>query len=138
MVDTAKLTDLLARIEAATGPDRDLDRAIGFALDGWELSGDAENLIYVPADVTYYADHPGGMYPSFTESLGAALALVERVNPGWASGFDSGPKTSIAFIDPHDFADRIGGGRYLATAKTVPLAILLALLRSIEGGAECP
>ena len=43
------LAELLERVEAATDFDRALDRAIGFAVDGWELRGD---LIYVPGDDT--------------------------------------------------------------------------------------
>jgi hypothetical protein len=88
------IADLIERLEKATGPDRELDREIGITIDGW-LPGQSSTmitpngpvsyagLIYVPSDKTHYADHPGSMYPSFTESVDTAIGLCERVLPGW-------------------------------------------------------
>lgn len=71
------LAELLARVEAATDFDRDLDRDIGIAIDGWKVI--AERTLYVPFEDTYYADHPGSMYPSLTESIDAAVSLADRI-----------------------------------------------------------
>lgn len=68
LTDQQRAADLLARVKAATGPDRRLDRALWATFQG--------------------GDYPGvlcwdglGVAP-FTASLDAALALVERVLPG--------------------------------------------------------
>jgi len=73
------LTALLARVEAATGPDRALDCHIALAC-GWEF-------------VTVHHWHaPKGFRlplgtlanpPFFTSSLDVTLALCSRVLPGW-------------------------------------------------------
>lgn len=69
-------------------------------------------------------------YRSFTANVNDALWLANTLRPGWACGFDAGPKTNIAFVDPHDYADRISGARYTAEASTPAIALLIALLRS--------
>lgn len=117
--------DIVKRLEEAIGPDRELDRAIGFLLDGWELSGDADNLIYVPNEVTYYADHPGAMYPSFTENIDAALGLVERLIPSARLQLTRDP-------DMVGWWARLDDAPHSEQAETPALAILLAALRAKE------
>lgn len=68
--------DLIARLERATGPDRDLDREIGIKTLDWivtSLSGQGD-VLYI--DGSYYVDDPRGEFPSPTESLEVALTLV--------------------------------------------------------------
>lgn len=78
----ADMLELIARLEAAEGPDRAADREIGLRLDGWyETVYSHGECLMVNGD--RYPDHPESEYPSFTESLDAALALAERVLPGW-------------------------------------------------------
>jgi hypothetical protein len=57
-----ELQSLLERVKAASGPDRELDRAF-----------DRRDIFPV------YGDHP-----QYTASIDAALGLVEKVLPGWA------------------------------------------------------
>ena len=71
-------------------------------------------------------------YRSFTANVNDALWLVKVTLPGWACGFDAGPKTNIAFVDPHDFSDRMFGARHTAEAATPAIALLIALFRALE------
>jgi hypothetical protein len=128
------LADLIARLEGARGPDRDLDFALhrldmGEWLDreGYSRNGDG----YFSTSAKY----PRVAGPEhFTGSLDAALALVERKLPGWGIYMRS---------------DRDGCGAGLTypkhnlvtpghvETKTLPLAVCLALLRALqaqEGG----
>lgn len=82
MADLSSLKSLLASVQKADGPDREIDREIGFVLAGWQLkavTAYTEGPAIVTADGDVYVDHPGGMYPSFTESIDEAVALVEKV-----------------------------------------------------------
>ena len=106
--------DLIERLEKATGPDREIDTAIEELFD--------------PS----FRDSTLRQATRYTASLDAAVALVEKMLPGWACGFDAGSKTSIAFVDPHDFADRFLGARYTAQAATPAIALLIALLRALS------
>lgn len=126
MTRLSELTALRDRVIAATGPDRELDAAL-------------YTIVYFPE---YSADDAGAQAairvnleyrppPCYTASVDAALALCERMLPGWARGFDAGSKTIIAFVDPHDFEDRFSGARYTATGAAEPLAILAAILNAL-------
>lgn len=123
------LSELLERVKAATGPDRDLDAAIGKAL-GAEFKarnvhrrghyiGGKPVLLRVAED-----------YPRFTASVDATLALVERCLPGWRYDIHS-PRFGTPFegvlMDGDSASRRIVVGH----APTAPLAILSALLQAI-------
>lgn len=108
MTDLTALPALLARVEAATGPDRALDSSLWAALgdrvggtsdlDAW-LRGDpippAEPVmgltIAEALDRGVYGIAEAWRVPRFTTSLDAAVALVEKLRPGtfitvWARG----------------------------------------------------
>lgn len=81
------MKDLLERVKAATGPDRELDGALAEAF-GWRQITVDHGLRLTrewlrpdgfPLPVGTMADPP-----FFTASLDAALALVERALPGWS------------------------------------------------------
>ena len=103
MTDDLRL--LLKRVQAATGRDERLDREIALRLD--EV---AENL---------------GTHPTYTGSVDCCLELIERVLPGWHWHVGYGPKG----IMPYASLVR-GDARFEAIAPTVPLALLIALLRA--------
>ncbi len=75
-------------------------------------------------------------YRCFTTKTDDAGWLVETLLPGWAYGFDAGPKTRIAFVDPHDHADRWLGARYTAEGPSPAIALCIALLRSLSDKAK--
>lgn len=94
------LSDLIARVEAATGPDRELDALIACAADGffpslkpWPVSHDDRAMTWRVDFCRYDADgaliSPGHgglqMIREYTGSLDAALALVGRRLPGWGA-----------------------------------------------------
>jgi hypothetical protein len=117
------LAGLIERVEKLDGPDREIDLELARALVpdviclryNWETSNNEPFVHW-----------------RYTASIDAAIALVERCLPGWARGFDAGPKSCIAFVDPHDYADRMFGARHVATASTPAIALLLALLRAMQ------
>lgn len=74
----SSLTDLLSRVEEATGADRKLDwRLADFA--GHEAF-DRDSALWPPFGVGSKVERA---IPTYTASLDAALALCERVLPGW-------------------------------------------------------
>lgn len=102
------LTDLIARVEKASGPDRHLDWEV-HCLNGMEGVG-----MYGP-------------HPTFTASLDAVVALVERELPGWgwlvATRDDD---YSASVWAPGYRFDPLGSGH----GKTAALALLRAFLRA--------
>jgi hypothetical protein len=105
---TSTLKELVERVAKAEGRDWSLDRAINDALG-------IDNR---------YHEHAG-----YTGSIDAALALCERVLPGWSWMArwvrpDAGGPISVAYVDN---AER----HHNATAKTPALALLAAMLRAL-------
>ena len=107
-----KLTNLLKRLESATGPDDDLDKALfKFFFDSYE------------------DDIPHGVGriipPDLTSSIDAALALVERELEGWQWYLESSIGSSDMYFQTHDH-----GEIFSSQHKTAPLAILTALVKA--------
>lgn len=141
MTSPTDLQDLLGRVEAATGADRELDRAIWWPVSclpsGLYMEGD-DGARY--ADVCVgLSDTPDwrhlGLYddaPFYTASLDAALALCERVLPGWTWDIGSecrfdGVMIYTAIVWSAD-CKRDSGEQ---TAKTPALALLAAMLKAM-------
>ena len=139
------LTNLIERVEAATGADRKIDAAICAALriipeserqpelagdieaDGaavvvWHKAGSVRMLKYSP--------------PDYTASLDAAIALVEKVLPdhGWflrrddtdANGRRAAPIYNAALLYPDALRVIAASGQ----RPTPALALCLALLKA--------
>lgn len=164
------LRGLIERCEKATGPDRELDALIwvatgpatnasgwcGFALDeGWRYEYEASGRF--PGEVMEFAVNSAGQRlpqalreaPVFTASVDAALALVEKMRPGYRWGVSS---VAIKIGAHPDGKTAYGEGFRAHVTKNSPLrpmpstadaltpalAIILALLRSLlnttEGG----
>lgn len=146
------LSGLRERIKAATGPDRKIDCEIEAAIIH------RERFVVVPPpfyDPERYFCNPDpsvdwigydllNTAPRYTASIDAALALVERMLPGWKWGVSSiavrtGEKTAEGY-------PRYGEGfrahvtavsalrpmPSIGEAPTAPLAILLALLTALQ------
>ena len=77
MTDISKLRELLERVESAAAPDLGLDRSLfDMACGG----------LFWPENATLWQSNKkfGGREPkNFTSSIDAAVALCERVLPGW-------------------------------------------------------
>jgi hypothetical protein len=104
------LSDLLARVEGAKGPnfalEEDIDRVVGH-------SG-----LVIP--------------PAYTASVDAALALVERVLPGWEFALQVERPADGPAIWRVEMGDPLR--HWTSEAATPALALLASMLRAIEGG----
>lgn len=87
--DRSTLLDLIARLEAATGPDRDTDLVIMQVLF-------PECAMYFPLcqgdePVFWHGPFAKQECPKLTASIDAAVALIERVLPGaeWSAARNS-------------------------------------------------
>lgn len=122
--DNSGLAGLLARVEAATGADIELDEAISLALcDEHRFMQLADAP--VGAGCEMYRFGPRGFHSALrvTASLDAALALVERVLPGmlWAKNYEGGFRIYQPGVS----------GFFSGYAKTPALALLAAMLKAL-------
>ena len=125
------LTALLSRVEAATGPDRELDRdillAVGGAIDGqyWRWPGEERSSSF-------------GALPPFTSSLDATVALVEKLRPDWfftisnfCPSLEKRAWADIASLGYINEEDGCGDQRSEGHGYAPTCALLAALLRSM-------
>jgi hypothetical protein len=105
------LASLIARVEAATGPDRRLDLDICAALGTLEYASTARGYTRMP-------------HPELTASIDAALAFAERVLPGkgWRLLY-SAMMDWRAHVEPN-------------VGKLLPRVLILALLRALQAQAS--
>lgn len=128
------LDDLIARLEAASGPDRQADRQIAKAIDPttWRRATNwAAMPCGAPAD-TVERDALRWV-PDYTTSLDAALALAERVLPGHGPidmTVMGSAKVTIWSNEPcgRDLSDAFG--------HTPALALCIAVLKAHAVGTE--
>ena len=114
-------TDLLQRIRAATGPDREIDSEIGIALCNW---GDTPAGEQPPAGRPEYSQPSG----HFTSNTDAAIALVQIVRPHASIRLSSAPDYWYATIQ---WDQRIAPDTE-TIGKTPALALIAALLMSLD------
>lgn len=108
------LNELLERVKAATGPDRQLDYALF--------------CHFAPRDVaSAWHPHEGHQY---TASIDAAVALCERLLPGWKASHGEF-SWSFGFQDERVWTCKLRYYRTKAHAPTLPLAILAGLLQAL-------
>ena len=117
----SELEGLIARVEAAGGPDREVDLAIH-----WLLINDGEPLAVMGSFGIIDL-------PAYTSSLDAALKLVEAKLPGWDYLVARVSDGCSAEVGPPDSFQQIE-----AKAPTPALALILALLRALAQGGEKP
>ena len=131
------LADLIARVEKAEGPDREIDAAICLALESdrfgqWRAARPKGLMLSIEDDLARFASKRGHL----TASLDAAVALVERRLPElweWSVRCYGKPPQYCAYVDAP------AGGKkfwhfdtYIANAAAPALAIILALLRVMQ------
>lgn len=143
----ADLSALIERVEALTGPRREVDRAIQCGVGGWRRVtpsqlGRKHGGYISPADwIGQHADGSpimDGLHgttiwpevPDVTASLDAAVALVERVLPGYGLSFERHP----VYGDWWDAAIFNQMPRTISNARkqSAPLALVLATLRALQ------
>ena len=148
MTDLTALPALLARVEAATGPDRELDAAIMatfYTLEKRHIGctcwtgccprGRHLDTVWIdPATDKWVSTAAHG----FTSSLDATVALVEKMRPDWfftvsnfSSVIDERPWADIASRKCINEETGYDTQDYLGRGNTPPLALLAALLRSM-------
>lgn len=124
----ADMQELIARLEAAAGGSQALTddtlRALGFVTKRYPM--DSDRYWIVPGDER----HPLPPWcDKITVSLDAALALAERVLPGWV------------YMLVNDYCDyfraelvRPESSVVKAVAETMPLALCIAILKAKAQG----
>lgn len=136
------LQELLARVEKAERPDRELDTEIFWRLVnnqyanegdyGWRKWRDAKEAAKTarPGEFDDWADH--NEYACYTASIDAAVALVERMLPGWMG--------EVCFGKSGDQDGRFGATLehyhmppygVLGDGATPALALIAALLKAL-------
>ncbi len=145
---TKGLSELLAKVQAASGP-LDNRTALEIHVMGWGKLTDFTPVVdrdeYGGWALTYQVDAKGGGRQKCTmpedrlpdRSIDAALALVERVLPGWQWTVNTDRSKTRFWSDMHrvvakgDF-ETVWSGR----APTAPLAIISALLSALIAGSK--
>lgn len=136
MPKSSEIEGLLSRLETATGPDREIDRWLELLLVQNGRRGcfkTNESWVKAARERRWATDH-------FTRSIDAALDLVERCLPGWKLSFHLGglwgeEQPGAHLAEPDFAALSRKNKRYeqsRANAPTLPLAILIALLRALS------
>ena len=151
-LDKAELKDVIERLEKADGPDREIDSYIYYDILGYCRHA---NRTYSGAqsDTGFDCDDCGAsswgelgkfgqrLYdapPNYTASVDAAIALTERMLPGWArsvSKWHKGDATCV-LTECHEEKDGLWWHNshdlvMEAGHKTEQLAILLALFKAL-------
>ena len=125
-IDGAALRALIERVERATGPHKELDAAVWLHLPeqerhAWKHDGDKFAHAHQIAGCSFI--------PTYTTSLDAVVALVERYDPEqsfpWSVHQVIGEKYYSATIEGDE---DVSGGE--GEGKSPALALLLAFLRA--------
>lgn len=126
----ADLKELLERVEKAEGPDRELDVLIAQAiakpttmLNGLTFDG---AVAAYPNDLAGIAQN--WPVPTYTASLDAALALVERVLPGWKKAFSH---RSFQYDGWLVTLVPVSGDAQQGRSESAALALLAAMLNAL-------
>lgn len=127
------MTDIIKRLEAATGPNRELDAEIACLSGDYKRDRGRDGML-IEIETGYAV--AGG--PKYTASIDAAMALVPD---GFATEkMSQWPLFAYAQVwGMHECQGELmrqhEDGKWEAEAKTLPLAICIASLRSrgIEG-----
>lgn len=141
----ADLAALQKRVREATGPDRELDYDLWAEVDqhGRNCVSETQHLLMPWPEWRniHWKDPPRSTYgepdnhQAYTGLIDAAVALVERVLPGWSWGVDHLAGEPVrAHVGPplgegeNEYVAQIWNER---PGKTPPLALLSALLSAL-------
>lgn len=135
-----QIADLITKLESATGPSRELDGEIHNGLHGTQY---LRSTASVTGFFTSETDNGCPSVDHYTASIDAAVALVERVLPGWHWTIsnnnrrftDQEWKGPWASISSDEFNNDISGhddDYFDAFAPTPALALVIAALRALS------
>lgn len=121
-----QLSDLIERVEKLAGPDREAD-ALVCAASGYEVRQHGGRDYYEPIAGVSWQE-----VPHYTGSIDDAVALTERLLPGWHGDIDvcatapmsDGVYGARLFNQNGDWANYAGEG------PTPAIALVLATLRA--------
>jgi len=123
MTDRPDYSEIIARLEKASGPDRELDVPVAIAMGWTNFERSWGELRAFPPKAAYWVE-----IPAFTASLDASLALVgERLPDAW---WTMGSRSPLCNLWRGDNTC-IGSG----DGATPTISVLLALFRALESGA---
>jgi hypothetical protein len=159
-----ELGDLIARVDGATGPSREIDFRIAYQL-GWRFNGwnpwapdDSSPSDEAFARMEGLAGHwhePGDRFaridedpgedrwdepPEWSASLDAAITLCERTLPGWfvnLGDLDPTDKRAVATLAATGYPDE-PHFHGLAPPRQYAIALLSALLRALQASTPLP
>lgn len=117
------LEELLERVKAATGPDREIEARVVCAIFDSPSYESMRREGYSDKDLT-------DGHPTYTDSIDAALELLAVSLPNWRYDLHSprmGQAWEVVLMDGASASRRIVVGH----AATAPLAILAALLQAL-------
>ncbi|MBB4799710.1 hypothetical protein HNP32_003470 [Brevundimonas bullata] len=130
----ADMQELIARLEAAEVGSRELDAVVWAATNGYELVRfDGAGWLYKMHAEDIQRHERTGFIPGFSQSIDAALALADRIIPGWwieLRRYSDGWYVKVA---PHSSkeADALQGFQ-----KPAAIALCIAILKAKAQGDE--
>lgn len=137
------MDDLLTRLREARGADRELDAAI-FRATGGQLP---EQFASLKLDLEWQDDGTALMpvgdmqvryqAPAFTSSVDAAIALIERVLPGWTVAHIGQDDFKLWHVELREgyqtsFTRVVRSHATLRGAPTPALALVIALVEAVK------
>lgn len=139
MASERDYSSILDRLGKSTGPDRELDFAIGATLDGWERKWSEDRETHRGGWYMRQADFSWSHYsvallPQYTDSLDAAIALVERMLPGWNfQVHGTRGAASVLLYEPGVPFRDVPKAQSGVMVRPICLAFLIALFRALQG-----
>ena len=141
------IQNLIERCEKATTGDREIDKALAVSLDGFYTKphpgwpDDPSFTLYCYIDDEGSPIEPGNagdmLVPDYTASTDAALALMEKVLPNaqWGKDVEADRPEAEIWYEPKPRQPFREWDVVKASAPTLPLAIILAILRALQSQA---
>ncbi|WP_421591151.1 hypothetical protein [Shinella sp. M27] len=135
------LSALIEKLEKAEGPDRELDEAIWLAVipgaSRKNLLADHpdEKPLWEYHDVERNLCFRGGIIPSYTSSIDAAVSLAERVLPGWVvDHIGQDYAGDIPVLRGLGWCVELMNGEHhvVGQSKSLAIALVLATLRALQ------
>lgn len=122
------MTSLIERLEGAEVGSRELDADLQDALFCCQIKRERQLL---QSYVFHMGDGEWELIPHYTTSLDAALALVERVLPGWAWSVGNKAQGGQAYL-MRGLGDGLIEGKGASPALALCIALLKVLIEHLK------